>query len=112
MEYTKKLTVKIIDIDADKPIALLNSKTASDLLAVALNRIDVKNNGVSKIFILDITDSLIDENTIGIYKDVTGVTKLKDGDKVEVKVVPSPSSVHHIVKKIRNNALKDRKSVV
>jgi AMP phosphorylase len=107
MEYTKKLTVKIIDIDADKPIALLNSKTASDLLAVALNRIDVKNNGVSKIFILDITDSLIDENTIGIYKDVTGVTKLKDGDKVEVKVVPSPSSVHHIVKKIRNNALNE-----
>lgn len=105
MEYTKKLTVKIVDINADKPVALLNSKTASDLLAVALNRVEVKCNGDSQIFILDITDTLIDENTIGIYKDLTGVNKLKDGDKVDVKVVPSPASVHHIIKKIKNKAL-------
>jgi AMP phosphorylase len=105
MSYKKKLTVKILDIDADKPIALLHSKTASDLLAVTQNRVEIKFNGTTKIFILDITDSMIDEDTIGIYKDVTGVTKLKTGDKVEVEVVPSPSSVHHIVKKIRNNPL-------
>lgn len=105
MVYTKKLTVKILDIDADKPIALLHSKTASDLLAVTQNRVEIKCNGISKIFILDITDSMIDEDTIGIYKDATGITKLKTGDKVEVKVVPFPCSVQHIVKKIRNNAL-------
>jgi AMP phosphorylase len=107
MAYTKKLTVKILDIDADKQIAMLHSKTASDLLAVTQNRVEIKLNGISKIFILDITDSVVDENTIGIYKDKTGSTKLKTGDKVEVSVVPAPSSVQHIIKKIRNNVLTD-----
>lgn len=105
MAYTKKLIVKILDIKADKKIALLNSKTAEDLLANTQSRVSVKLKDLEENFIVDISENFVDENTIGIYTDTTGGTKLKTGDKVDVSVIPFPCSVHYIVSKIRNKVL-------
>ncbi|MFA5746391.1 MAG: thymidine phosphorylase [archaeon] len=105
MAYIKTLTVKIIDIDADKPIALLHSKTANDLLALTQNRVGIKYKDKTLHYIVDVTDSVVDENTVGIYKDITGVTKLKTGDQVEVSLLPFPQSVQYIIKKIKNKVL-------
>ncbi len=108
MVYTKKLTVKILDIDADKQIALLNQKTAKDLLVLTQNRVSVKLKEIEENFIVDITENYVDENTIGLYKDRTGGIKLKTGDIVEVTLLPNPESIHFIVDKIRNKPLDEK----
>ncbi len=108
MAYIKKLTVKILDIDADKPVALLNKKTANDLLAMSQSRIEVKLKNKSDVFIADITDSVVDCDTIGIYNDPTGAIKLKTGDIVEVSLLPFPQSIQHIIKKIKNCSLTEQ----
>lgn len=108
MFYTKKLTIKVLDIDADKPIALLHSKTARDLLINTQNRISVKLKDKEINFIADITETVVDENTLGLYKDRTGVMKFKTGDIVEVTLLPNPESIHFIVDKIRNKTLDEK----
>lgn len=107
MSYSKKLTVKIIDIDADKKIALLNKKTARDLLINPLNRVCLKKENEEENFIVDLTENYVDENTIGVYKDRTGTVKLKTGDVVEVSLLPNPKSIHYIVEKIKNKTLNE-----
>ncbi len=108
MVYTKKLKVKILDIDADKQIALLNSRTAKDLLANTQNRVCVKFKDKETNFIIDLTDRFIDENTIGLYRDNTGGLMLQDGDIVEVSLLSTPPSIHFIIDKIRNRPLTEK----
>jgi len=111
MAYTKKLKVKIIDIEANKPIFLLNERVAEDILASTNNRVVVKSESNCVIGLVDITNSVVDDYSIGIYKNQQNKLNINNGDFVEVNVMPYPESLQFIVNKIKNKPLSESEAL-
>jgi AMP phosphorylase len=110
MTYTKKLKAKIIDIEANKPIFLLNEKVAEDILASTNNRVVVRSAKECVTGLVDITNTVVDDYSIGIYKNQQSKLNINDGDLVEVNVMPYPESLQYIINKIKNKPLSEEEA--
>ncbi|MFH0906391.1 MAG: thymidine phosphorylase [archaeon] len=104
-EYNKQLKIKILDIDADRPIAVLNSEIAKDFSAKPLDRLLIKRKDSEINCILDITNTYVDKDHIGIFKNLANDEKFKDEDLVKVAIVSQPDSMIAIINKIKNKPL-------
>jgi AMP phosphorylase len=105
MESVISLKVKIINILANYPVALLNSKNAELLGAYPLSRLEVKDHRLKTTCILDISDQYVDVNHIGIFEDLANSLGLKPEEELKVSLLPFPKSLEYILKKINNNVL-------
>ncbi len=105
--YTQKMKVKVFDIEAGKLISVINEIDARELGLFPLDRIEIFNPKTKKSVhtVVDVTDTMVKENTVGIFEDVQKVLKVRDLDKVEVKAVGRPSSVAFIKKKMEKKRL-------
>jgi len=107
INYSQEFKVKIVDIAAGKLIAILNEKEAQDLGVSPLDRVEITNprNKKSVNVVVDITDSIIDDKEIGIFKDVHELLGIKDGAKVIVNPSERPKSIVFIKKKMKGEKL-------
>ncbi len=106
-KFVKGMKLKALDIEAGEFIAIMRPKDARELGLIALDRVEIKNpeNGKSIVCVLDLTDSMVKENWIGVFGDVTKKIKAKNRQKVEVSASPQPETVSFIRKKIDGKEL-------
>ncbi len=107
MLCTACLKIKIIDIFADYPVAILHPNIAKKLGVQHLDRIELKNEKTTKVFVVDTSMSYVDEVSIGIFKDTAEELNLADDIEVTVSGMPQPKSMQFILNKIKNKTLTD-----
>src|SRR3989338_607326 len=94
-KYCQLMTVRTIDLTTGKSIAVLNEIDAHELGILPMERIEIMNpaNGKSVNAVVDVTDSIIMENSIGIFRDIQGALDLKEGGTVHVCASGRPESI-------------------
>ncbi|MDO8627909.1 MAG: molybdopterin dinucleotide binding domain-containing protein, partial [Candidatus Diapherotrites archaeon] len=99
--YIQKMKVKCLDITTGKPVVLINEIDAKELGIHTLDRVEIFNKRTDKkiVAIVDITDSIVEENELGLYLDVCSKIECAKKDSVFVKAVPKPESMSFIKKK-------------
>jgi len=99
----EKLTVRIIDIDAGRPIVLLHENDAEKLSIHMGDRASLcksKGSGCNSVGIVDVTDTMVHEGEIGVFNDLAAPMKLSPRSTVIVSPRDKPESVGYIRKKI------------
>jgi len=102
-----RLKTKFYEIEADKPIVILNEEDAKDLGVFVSGRVKIKYNEHDITAIVDTTETLVDEGEIGIMQDVNEVLNANDGDFIEVIPAKRPASVEFIKKKLDGEKLEE-----
>jgi AMP phosphorylase len=100
-----KLKIKILDIYANYSVCILHPTIAKKISAQNLDRIDVKKEDFNKIFVLDTSNTYVDEKHLGVFKDTAKEYGLIDGEEVVVSIMSPPPAIRHIFEKINNKHL-------
>ncbi len=100
-----KLRVKILDMDAHRYISVLNEKTASKMGEGPDGRLLISKNDKSVVTIINTTNTFIEEDEVGVFKDVAEILGVRNGEEVEVFPEEPPISVEYIRKKIMGETL-------
>ncbi len=106
-EYCQLFRVKRVDLMAGKLVAILNEKDARDLGVLPLERIELTNkkNGTAINVIVDTTDSIIRENEIGLFRDVSEILGVSEGEQVCAAAAGKPRSLDFIKRKMNGEKL-------
>jgi len=102
-----KLKIKILDIYANYPIAILHPHTAVNLGALNLDRIEVKKDDFHSTFVLDTSSSYVSENELGLFKDTAQESEFNDGDEVIINLLNPPLAIKYIMDKVKNKTLSE-----
>ncbi len=104
------MKIKFIDIEAGKLISIIHEKDAKELGIFPLDRIELINPKTKRkiITVADITDSIVKEKEIGLFKDVSKSLGLKKKTEINVTPVSIPESVKFIKKKMDGNSLNEK----
>jgi len=107
INYVQNLKIRVIDILAGKLIAVLNEIDAKELGVLPLERVEITNprNKKSVNAVLDVTDTMIGENEIGVFRDVHKILGVKEGSIVQVRPSGKPRSIEYIRKKMDGHKL-------
>lgn len=106
-----ELKIKLLELTAGMPVAMLNEKTAEKLGVHAKDRISIKISSNTKKEIRTIVDVLkgndiVKENQIAISSEIKKKMNLRNGQKVEVFLALAPKSLTFIKKKLDGKDLK------
>jgi len=96
-----KLKVKVLELLAGRPVAIMNVKTASKMNVHLDERVRISNNGKSIISVIDIATGLLKENEIVVSKEIKSQLQLRKGSSVEVSLATEPISAEYIHKKLK-----------
>jgi len=101
------LKVKILNLLAGKPVAILHQETSKRLNLHVSERLKVRklNSRNEIVAVIDIVRGLIEKNEIALSQEIVDKLKLKKDDIVEVHPALSPLSINYIIKKLNNNDL-------
>jgi AMP phosphorylase len=101
MERTLK--ARKIDIAQGTYEVVLNQDDADELWLKPNDRVKIVCRDDSISALVDITDTLIQKDELGIFIDLWDVLKLKDGEEVRIIPTSRPASIDFIRKKIYAN---------
>ena len=102
-----RLKTRFYEIEAEKPIVILNDEDAKDLGVFVSSRVKIKYNKHEITAIVDITETLVGEGEIGLLKDIHDLIKVEDDEFVEVESARRPASVDFIKKKLDGKTLNE-----
>lgn len=104
-----RLRVRIIDIDAGRPIVLMHELDSQRLSIHMGDRAVISKKGgrVKGAGIVDVTDTMVQEGEIGVFNDLAGPLNLTSRSSVWVQPRRKPESVSHIRKKIFGGELSE-----
>ncbi|MBN1160172.1 MAG: AMP phosphorylase [Candidatus Diapherotrites archaeon] len=107
--YELPLLAKVLDMDADKPIILLNEITSKKLDAPTLSRVRIKNPSNQKVMtaIVNTTETIVKPKQIGLFGSVGKRLNSKTGDKLFITVAEQPKSIDAIKRKLVGETLSD-----
>jgi AMP phosphorylase len=107
--FSVELEAKPFPIIAGKPISILHKETANALGLLPLDRIEILNekNGKSIVTVVDMTDTLLERNQIGLFESTKKALGVASGDKLRVYAIGMPKSVEFIKKKMRGEELSE-----
>ncbi len=108
-QYVEKMKAKLFDIEAGKMIAILNLNDAKELGLFPLDRVEIYSPRTRKktACVVDVTETMLKENEVGMFKDVQEKLKVRKGESVQVQAVAPPESVRFIKRKLDGNALSE-----
>jgi len=100
-----RLKIKDLEVEAGRPVAFLNEKTAEMLHIHIGDRISI-NSGKSKIIaVVDVLENFLKKDEISLTEDITKFLKVSSGDLVDINLVLPSESAHLILKKMNGYAL-------
>ncbi len=102
-----RLKTRYYEIEAEKPIVILNDEDAKELGVFVSGRIKIRYNEHDITAIVDTSDTLVGEGEIGLLKDIHDLINVEDGDFVEVESARRPVSVEFIKKKLDGKTLSE-----
>jgi len=100
-----QLKVKVFDLYAGKPIAILNREFAEEASIHVDDRIFLMKRNKRVVAIVDIAEKKKKKNQVAVSSEVTKEMKLKSGEKVEIEIAPKPESLEFIQKKLSGQKL-------
>jgi AMP phosphorylase len=100
-----KLKVKVFELLAGRPIAILNHYTANKINVHIGERILISKFGDNIIAIVDTSKAFLRSDEIALSREVMDALSIKESDDVEVSLAERPQSTVFIKKKIDNGTL-------
>ncbi|MBN2127775.1 MAG: AMP phosphorylase [Candidatus Diapherotrites archaeon] len=99
--------VKTFDLKTGKFICILNQDDSRRIGITSLDRVELINPKSKKkiVAIVDLTDSMVAKNEIGIYDEVKEKIKIKQGQVIEVRPVKKPECLKLIKRKLKGEKL-------
>ena len=109
-QFVKKMRARPFDIDANKMVAILDLEDAKEIGVFPLDRVEIYCPRTKKrtACVVDITETMLEHNQVGMFKDVQEILGLKKGESVEVRAISAPESVSYIKKKLDGIALSEK----
>ncbi len=106
-KYCQDVVVKLLNIDSGSQIVVLNEIDAEELGLFTSDRLKVTNvrNKLSTTCVVDVTKSMLKENELGAFNEVSKKLQLQNGDLVEICGVEKPKSLIYIKKKMNGLTL-------
>src|SRR3989344_2541317 len=100
--YSQELRVAEVDLAAGKLIAIFHEKDARELGLFPMDRAQITNpsNKSSVNVVVDITDSIVREDEVGLFKEVCTLLGVKKGDMITARASAKPKSIEFIKKKM------------
>ncbi len=84
---------------------LIHIRDAQELGALAHDWVRISTRTQKAIAFLDTTESYLKPGEVGIFEELHGVLKVKEGGKVSVSLAKPPESVKYIQKQIKGHPL-------
>lgn len=99
------LRAKFLQLEADKPIAILNKEDAEELGIKPLERVEVCFNKRKVVAIVNIAGRIVREGEVGLYEEIQECLDVRPDEKVSVEPAPPPKSLDFIKKKLSGQTL-------
>ncbi|MEM2637289.1 MAG: AMP phosphorylase [Candidatus Korarchaeota archaeon] len=99
------LKARIIHINSNDYIIILNSEDAKKVGITLNDRVEVVKGNLSVVSKVHYSTSLINPGEVGVYSNVSKEIDAKDGDTIYVEPIGIPKSFHCIKKKIAGEYL-------
>ena len=108
-EYSQLMRVKRLSIETGKLIAILNEIDAKELGVFPLDRVKITNPLLGKSIhcVVDVTNTFVKEDEIGLFEEVAKALNVKDISRVSVCAAEMPKSVEFIKKKLDGKKLNE-----
>jgi AMP phosphorylase len=100
-----KLKVKAIDLEAGRNLVVMNEEDARDLGIHIQDRVKVSKGARTLTAIVSLSESMIRDGEIGLFRETLEELDAKNGDEVSVLPTHRPASVEYIKKKMRGEKL-------
>ncbi len=107
-EFEQEMKVKLFRIKTGKLICVLNEINAKELGLFAGDRVEITNRKKKKsaVGVIDVTDSMVKENQIGLFEEIEKKLGVKVNESVFVKATTQLKSLDFIKKKMDDGRLK------
>jgi len=98
---------KLLDIEAGKPIVMLNESEAKENGIYHGSRVLIRKGNKEAVGIVNLSSKFVKRGQIGFFKEFEKILEIKDKDLVEISPMAYPMSIEAIIKKINNGKLTD-----
>lgn len=92
--------VRVFDIGAGLPIAVLNDTEAKERDLFVGDRIELEFKGKQMSAIVDTSTSLVREGEVGVFIEIVNTLGIGHGDKVYITPLKKPASIEYIRRKL------------
>ncbi|MEE9323035.1 MAG: AMP phosphorylase [Candidatus Aenigmarchaeota archaeon] len=100
------LRAKFLQLEADKPIVILNKEDAEEMGVRPLERVELIFEKKKIIAIVNIAGRIVREGEIGLYEEIQESFDIKPNEKIRVETTNPPKSLAFIKKKLAGQVLK------
>jgi AMP phosphorylase len=101
------LKAKIVGLEAEKPIVILNKEDAEDIDVRPSDRVELISKGKKGTAIVNVAARFVKPGEIGLYGEIADHMKAKSNDKIEIIPSEPPASLIHIREKLSGKTLKE-----
>jgi AMP phosphorylase len=101
------LKAKILGLEAEKPIIILNKEDAEDIDVKPSDRVELSLKGRKETAIVNIASRFIKSGEIGLFSEIAEHMKAKADDKIGVLPSVPPESLIYIREKLAGKTLKE-----
>ncbi len=107
--FSQRMRARVLDITTGKMVAVLNNKDARELGLQPMERVEIINtrNHKSVNVVVDVTDSMVREDEVGVFREMKAALGVKAGSILDVRPSKKPKSVEFIKKKLDGTKLSD-----
>jgi len=99
------LRAKFIQLEADKPVIILNREDAAELGVKPLERVELCFKENRLVAIVNIAKRIVREGEIGLYEEIQEFFDIRPNDKIHVEAASPPKSMAFIKKKLSGQTL-------
>ncbi len=102
------LEARILEVEAKKPVVMLNREDALELGVKPLDRLEVEFRDKKEVAIVNVSEKMVSEGHIGLFDSIAESLNAINGDRLKVSPVRRPESVVSIRKKLSGKPLSKR----
>ncbi len=102
------LRAKFLQLEAEKPIIILNSDDAEELGVKPLERVELVFKKKKLIAITNVGRKIVREGEIGLYEEIQESLNVKPNEKIQVETANPPKALAFIQKKLAGRTLKPK----
>ena len=99
------LKARVLDIDLGKYQVLLHKEDADELGMHPGDRVRLQTSGKQAIAVVDVTTSVVEPGTLGVFADVRAHFGIEQATTVNVRPAEKPESIRFIKKKMHGKKL-------
>jgi len=102
------LRAKFIQLEADKPVVILNKEDAAELGVKPLERVELSFKDQKIIGIVNVARRIVKEGEIGLFQEIQELFDVKPNERIHVRLACPPKSIAFIKKKLAGQTLSEK----